>query len=371
MYSGVKDLAAFDSYCEALGITSIGGLKKGTGVPPDDPQIRNGATSVVLNETGNPHTHCPPLHSSLFTFDMTGHFEEVDYSDSPIYYTQDPTPIVTLDPAQEAEVTAPDLSLETTVAPIDTTLPLSSDQMDTDAADNFGFDPLLSLPALFMDNLSFSQTTVTPQVLENLTNRIIVLEARVSSYESILNNVVALRAPQRRPSPNLTPIQPVPLAQRISTRQRRATRETMNVDTSSGRRRARREVYRAQAGENPPVPRPRRHHVPNAPRQPQPHRSNPVRCHNDQCTQRFDKFRTRIDDHYGMIKSLSQRLEGVCKDLPYRSASSVPVRHREPVFTFTTPALFLSVTQRRLATVSFITAVVATTLAVYAVVITL
>jgi hypothetical protein len=62
---------------------------------------------------------------------------------------------------------------------------------------------------------------------------------------------------------------------------------------------------------------------------------------------------------------------GGCKGLPYRSDYSVPVRHREPVITFTILAFLLSVAQCRLMTLSLITAVVATTLAVYAVVITL
>ncbi|KAG8811838.1 hypothetical protein FRC19_003566, partial [Serendipita sp. 401] len=40
LYSTVKSWAAFERYCEALGIESAAGLKKGTGTPPDDPQIR-------------------------------------------------------------------------------------------------------------------------------------------------------------------------------------------------------------------------------------------------------------------------------------------------------------------------------------------
>jgi hypothetical protein len=139
------------------------------------------------------------------------------------------------------------------------------------------------------------------------------------------------------------------------------------VEASSGQRHTRQEVSRAQAGENLPVPRPRHHHIPNAPGQSQLYGLNSIRCHNDQCTKCLDKFRAHFDDHYRMIKSLSQRLEGVCKDLPYWSGSSAPVHHHEPLFTFHLPMLCLSFNQRRLTTVTLFTAVIVILLAIYVV----
>jgi hypothetical protein len=50
LYGTVKKWAAFDAYCEALGIRTVAGLKAGTGIPPDDPQIR--LASVDLYKQG-------------------------------------------------------------------------------------------------------------------------------------------------------------------------------------------------------------------------------------------------------------------------------------------------------------------------------
>lgn len=99
--------------------------------------------------------------------------------------------------------------------------------------------------AIPMGGLAAQQIPTIFKMLEGLTNHIIVLNARVSSYETILNRLVAPRDPQHRP--NQKPVSTIPLQQRISRRQRHVPCEPSNISTSGSRRHARRELGRAQA----------------------------------------------------------------------------------------------------------------------------
>ena len=166
---------------------------------------------------------------------MTGHLEEVDYSDSPIYYQQSIPTVTVSDPAPDAEAAPIVTSIEPAIHPPSAPMEVDTAAVPTENVEDFNFDPNLLLPAMYMDDLPFSQTSMTTEALKSLIDRLIILEARVSSYETILNNVVALRPSQNRPTSTSTTVPSVPLVQRISSRPRRAARETLNVETSNGR----------------------------------------------------------------------------------------------------------------------------------------
>jgi hypothetical protein len=155
-----------------------------------------------------------------------------------------------LDSALE-EMTTADISLEGNVthpeaAVLHSAVPIETNVADIpgDKANNPVLVPAILLDML-MDALSFQRTSATPEVLERLTNRIMVLEARVSSYETILNKAVAPRTPQRRP--NTVPVSTAPLNWQVSPQRRRVALQASNVNTSRGRRQARRDLERAQA----------------------------------------------------------------------------------------------------------------------------
>ncbi|KIM28542.1 hypothetical protein M408DRAFT_329336 [Serendipita vermifera MAFF 305830] len=339
MYGDVKALTAFEEYCEALGITSVGDLKRGTGSPPDDPQIRVAASKPLLIETSADFAPRPTL-SSPSSSSMTGSFEEFtpDYEHSPAPLPP-PTPL-NEDPALAA---AFNTNVPNQGPPADTDTVhmnppasnLNTDAMEVSAdallTDSYPMFPALGIfPGNPPASLLNASLTSPPMIL----SRIIVLENVVGNLKEIINDLVAVRSASS-PAAYGSLLSPhsnqSPLANRISgLHERHVLRDALQISTRT-RRRARRKGKRAENGEIVTDSERVDHHLPGQHRAPAARRTSrhgSTRRPGRRFSPRPIRSPSWLERASDLLKSLRERLEGVCNAPSSRARYIHNGRHR-------------------------------------------
>lgn len=289
MYSTVKNWTALEAYCEAQGITSISLLKRGNGNPPDDIQIRGASCSFIRTEDDSEnefHSRFKISSSSnhYLRSSMTGSYDTIDMVD------YEPSPVNPL--------------------------------FDLPAVDSQ--DELTSTDATMSDTPSRQPELVTPRPstphpngidrsVSDMLNRLVMVEARIVAYESI---IMQLLAPRVTPTTPTTP-STVPQSGTSDPRRRQdrgLSRMAPAVETARGRRAVRRQATRDYGvGEimnnNLDSSRPYEFHNINRQRARAPYQRHRY--------SRFDnrkRFRTPQSYVIRWIKTLYKRLVGECKD---------------------------------------------------------